>query len=108
MVELSRGEYPVIHFKSNGQWTGYRYVDFSKPLTGLTVSIKSGQPDGLLEVRKGSPDGPLIATLEIPDTGWKWKERTVPVKVDVSEKDAVYMVAKSAPFRVKSFKFIGK
>ena len=108
MVEQSRGEYPVIHFKSNGQWTGYRYVDFSKPLTGLSVSIKSGQPDGLLEVRKGSPDGPVIATLEVPDTGWKWKEKTVPVQVDITDKDAVYLVAKSAPFRVKSFKFMGK
>ena len=107
MVEPSRGEYPVIHFKSDGQWVGYRYLDFSQGLVSFKVSIKSGQPGGRLEVRKGAPEGPVIATLDIPDTGWKWKEKTVPVQVDISDKDAVYLVAVRAPFRVKSFKFMG-
>lgn len=105
MVELKRGEYPVIHFKADGQWTGYRYVDFSKPLSGINVCFKSGQPGGQLELRKGAPDGPVLATLEIPDTGWKWKERFVPLQMEVSGQDAVYLVAACAPFRVKYFIF---
>ena len=105
MVELKRKEYPVIFFQADGQWTGYRYVDFSQTPATLTVCIKSGQPGGQLELRKGAPDGPVLATLEVPDTGWKWKEQTVPVQVDASGKEAVYLVAKVAPFRVKYFRF---
>ena len=105
MVELKRKEYPVIFFKADGQWTGYRYVDFSQAPATLTVCVKSGQPGGQLELRKGAPDGPVMATMEIPDTGWKWKEQTVPVQVDASGKEAVYLVAKTAPFRVKYFRF---
>lgn len=105
MVELKRKEYPVIFFKADGQWVGYRYVDFSWAPSTITVSVKSGQPGGKLEVRSGAPDGPVMATMEVPDTGWKWKEQTVPVQVDASGKEAVYLVAKVAPFRVKYFRF---
>jgi hypothetical protein len=105
MVELKRREYPVIHFKADGQWTGYRYVDFSGAPSSFTVSIKSGQPGGQLEVRTGSPDGPVIATLELPDTGWKWKQRTVHLQGNLSGKEEVFLVARQAPFRVKWFKF---
>ena len=67
------------------------------------MSIQAGQAGGQLEVRTGAPDGPVIATLDIPDTGWKWKNRTVPVQGTLSEDDGVYLVAKTAPFSVRSF-----
>lgn len=108
MVELKRGAYPVISFQADGQWTGYRFVDFSKAVTQLTVSVKSGQPGGRLELRQGTPDGPVIAALDIPDTGWKWKERSVSVQVEASGVEAVYLVAAHAPFQVKSFQLLGE
>lgn len=105
LMELKRKEYPIISFNENLQWTGYRYVDFSKVPFNVTVSVKSGGPGGKLELRKGSPDGPAIAVLDIPDTGWKWKEVSARIQIEASGKDAVYLVATRAPFSVKYFIF---
>ena len=46
-----------------------------------------------------------MATLDVPDTGWKWKERKVPVQVAGEKKETIYLVAAKAPFSVKSFRF---
>ena len=105
MYQIREGEYPSILFGADGMWTCYRYVDFSKAPGSVTISVKSGQPGGVLQVRKDAPDGPVIATLDVPDTGWKWKERTVPVYTDPSGKEDVYLVAAKAPFSVKYFRF---
>ena len=105
MFGIKRGEYSFVHFQEPGQWACYRYFDFTQAPSSLTVSVESGQPGGALEVHQGSPDGPVIATLEIPDTGWKWKERTITVQVEGSGKETIYLVASQAPFSVKYFRF---
>ena len=105
MYQLKRGAYSYVTFQEAGQWACYRHFDFTQAPSCLTVSVQSGQSDGVLEVRKGSPDGPVIATLEIPDTGWKWKEKTATVQVEGSGKETLYLVARSAPFSVKYFTF---
>jgi hypothetical protein len=83
----------------------YRYFDFSEAPSSITIAVRAGQPGGRLELRQGAPDGPLTATLEVPDTGWKWKERKVPVQVDGNPKETIYLVATKAPFSVKLFRF---
>ena len=103
LVQSRDGRYSYISFTAAGQWTGYRFLGFPKTPDSLTISVLAGQPGGRLEVRAGAPDGPVIATLEIPDTGWKWKERTIPVQGTLAEDDAVFFVAVDAPFSVKSF-----
>ena len=69
------------------------------------LAVRAGQPGGRLELRQGAPDGPLMATLEVPDTGWKWKERKVAVQVTGEGKETIYLVGAKAPFSVKSFRF---
>ncbi len=105
MYKIERGRCSYISFAEDGLWVGYRYVDFSKGFSGVTVSVMSGNSEGILEVRKGSPDGEVLATLEIPDTGWKWKEISATVEAEGSSREDVYLVAKRAPFSVKYFKF---
>ena len=103
LVQSRKGEYEYISFTASGQWTGYRFLGFPKTPDNLTVTILSSQPGGRLEVRAGATEGPVIATLDIPDTGWKWKERTVPVEGTLEAGEAIYLLAVDAPFSVKSF-----
>lgn len=105
LTELRRGKSPVVSFTSDGQWTLYRYVDFSRPLSRFTARVRSTAPGGLLEIRKASPGGSVIASIEIPDTGGEWEEISVPATAEVSGKDAVCLLAAHAPFQVESFLF---
>jgi len=105
MYRIRKGEYPSIQFSADGQWTGYRYMDFSRLPGSVSITVKSGQPGRVLQIRQGAPDGPVIARLELPDTGWKWKRRSVPVYTEVSGKEEVYLVAEKGPFSVKDFCF---
>jgi hypothetical protein len=102
LVRSRNGEYEYVAFTAAGQWTGYRFLGLSETPDRLTVAIQAGQPGGRLEVRAGAPDGPVIAALDIPDTGWKWKERTVPVEGKLAGGEAIYLVAVDAPFSIKS------
>lgn len=101
----TKGESEYVSFTDDGQWTGYRFLGLPETSGSLTVSIQAGQAGGILEVRTGAPEGPVIATLDIPDTGWKWKERTTAVRAEDSGGETLYLVAKSAPFSVKCFSF---
>lgn len=105
MMEVKKGRAPFITFGADGQWVAYRYFDFTETPSSVTIAVRAGQPGGRLELRQGAPDGPLMATLEVPDTGWKWKERKVPVQVDGNPKETIYLVGAKAPFSVKSFRF---
>ena len=79
------------------------------PLLLLLFSCQEGKQQKLITPVPFSQvqiqDGPLMATLDVPDTGWKWKERKVPVQVDVNPKETIYLVGAKAPFSVKSFRF---
>jgi hypothetical protein len=102
---VKKGRAPFITFEADGQWVAYRYFDFTDASASVTIAVRAGQPGGRLELRQGAPDGPLMATLDIPDTGWKWKERKVSVQVDGNPKETIYLVGAKAPFSVKSFRF---
>ena len=103
LVRSRNGRYEYVSFTAPGQWAGYRFLGFPDNSSSLSVTILAGQPGGRLEVRAGVPDGPVVASLDISDTGWKWKERTIPVQGNLSGETALYLVAVHAPFSVKAF-----
>ena len=72
------------------------------------MSILTGAPDRRLEVRRGAPDGPVIGSATLPDTGWKWKRISLSVESGRMEKETLYLVADRAPFSVKDFYFINE
>ncbi|MEZ0390391.1 MAG: PQQ-dependent sugar dehydrogenase [Verrucomicrobium sp.] len=63
---------------------------------GFTVRGASGNVGGVIEFHAGSPDGPLLGTVEMPNTGgWdKWIEPTVRIPADklTHERKDVYAV----------------
>ena len=106
MYQLKRGAYDYVSFQEDGQWACYRYFTFPEAPKNLIVSIFTGAPGGLLEVRKGAPDGSVVGSVTLPDTGWKWKEIAIPVENGTMEKETLYLTASRAPFSVKYFRFV--
>ncbi len=90
-------DYPFISYSKTGQWTGYRYLDFSPGMSRLTVRVSAKEAGGRLEFRKASPDGEVIATVEVPQTGGEWKDVSVPAAVAETGRDAFYIVAAAVP-----------
>ncbi|WLS43456.1 beta-1,3-glucanase family protein [Micromonospora profundi] len=71
-----------IGFLANGDWAGYRGVEFGgKPVTQFQVRVASGAPhgvSGLIEVRLDAPDGPPVGSIAVADTGGWQSWTTVP------------------------------
>jgi arabinoxylan arabinofuranohydrolase len=69
-------------------------VDFGArgPRT-FKANVASAGPGGHLDVRAGSPQGALVATVDVPATGGPdvWKELTVPASAVTGVQD-VYFV----------------
>ena len=105
IYQLKKGAYSYISFREDGQWACYRYFSFPEAPNSLTLNILTGSTEGILEVRKGSPDGPIIASATLPDTGWKWKEITLSVECGPMERETLYLAASRAPPSVRSFRF---
>ena len=105
IYQLKQGAYSYVSFQEDGQWACYRYFSFPEAPKNLTLSIFTGNHEGVLEVRKGSPDGPVIASATLPDTGWKWKEITLPVQDAAMDRENLYLVASHAPLSVRYFRF---
>ena len=90
-------DYPYLSFTKAGQWAGYRYLDFSSRMSRLTVRVAAAQPGGKLVFRRGSPEGEILASMDIPATGGDWKEVTVPLAATDAGRDAFYLVATDIP-----------
>ncbi len=81
-VSLVEGNQPKgfqLHYIENGGWVKFDRVDFGDgSLQELKVRAASGDAGGLLELRLGAKDGPLLASVPIKSTGdWKtWKTFT--------------------------------
>ena len=85
----------------NGDWAGYKYIDFGSGVSTFQARAGSLAYGGQIEIHLDQPDGPLIGTCEVPRTGgWrKWERVTCPVQ-SVEGVHAVYLVFKGRPGRL--------
>jgi hypothetical protein len=86
-------------------------VDFGRKGPKMfTASVASEAPGGKIEVRAGSPEGTLIATVEVPATGGAsaWRSVTVPA-ANVTGVQDVYLVlnahGRHVPFGIDYWQF---
>jgi arabinoxylan arabinofuranohydrolase len=77
----------------NGDWAGYKYLDFGAGATTFHVRAGSLSYGGGIEVRLDNPEGLAIGTCEIPHTGgWtRWSTATAKLHHPVAGVHAVYL-----------------
>jgi cytochrome c len=76
-----------------GDWLKFEPVNLSG-ITGLGYRISAGGPGGTIEVRAGSPDGPVLQTAQVPHTGSPDTYADIPVApiTDPGGTNALYLV----------------
>ncbi len=58
-----------VGYIESGDWTRYDGVDFGARTTSISARVASATSGGNIEFRLGSPDGMLVGTLAVPNTG---------------------------------------
>ena len=92
-----------------GDWAAYEPIN----LTGVdafTFRVASSQAGGGIELRKGAPDGELLGSVAVPDTGGvqRWADVTVDTP-ESTETMALYVVfTGAANFRMNFWEVVGK
>ena len=63
-----------VAYIENGDYIGFDGINFGRGAESLNFRVASNGSSGAIEVRLGSPDGKLIGTMDVSDTGgWqKW------------------------------------
>lgn len=89
--EISVERLTWIH---DGDWAVYKYLAFDGDLSRVTATIGSAVPDSVIEIRLDAPDGPVCATLNVPETGgWTvWQHVEARLTTKVIGTHAVYLV----------------
>ncbi|WP_083951975.1 ThuA domain-containing protein [Actinomadura rubrobrunea] len=99
----------------NGDWLAFNPVDLTN-MTSATFRVSSGGAGGTIEIRKGSPDGPLAGTAKVDNTGSYDRYVTldpVPLTDPGGGADKLFLVftnpdSSDALFDVDSVRFNGK
>jgi hypothetical protein len=80
----------------NGEYAIFRFFDFSEKVQSFQCTVGSATGGGSIEVRLDHLRGPLIANVEIPDTGgwYQWSEATAPLEAFYNGIHEVYLVFK--------------
>ncbi|MBQ4465139.1 MAG: carbohydrate-binding protein, partial [Oscillospiraceae bacterium] len=82
-----------VGYIENGDYLGFRNVDFAGGTDSIDFRISSNGADAKLEVHLGAPDGKCIGTLNVKGTGgWqKWTTQTCEIDHTAGNQD-VYLV----------------
>jgi len=94
-----------VGYIDDGDWIMFEPYNL-QGVTELSVRASSGGSGGTIEVRSGSPDGPLVSSVYVPNTGdWTNYVDLDPVPVeDPGGSDELYLTF-SGGFDVDSFTF---
>ena len=67
-----------VGYIEDGDWIMFRGVDFADGAAAFSARVASSTSGGTIEVRLGSPNGQLVGTLAVGNTGgWQnWVTRT--------------------------------
>ncbi|MDR7304182.1 ThuA domain-containing protein [Haloactinomyces albus] len=101
-----------VGYIESGDWLSFRPYHLAG-VTSMSFRVSSGGNGGTIEVRSGAPDGPLVATAEVSNTGgWTNYADTGPVPVtDPGGTNKLFLVFRGSGsgglFDVDSFTFHG-
>lgn len=101
-----------VGYITSGDWFSFDPVNLAN-ITGLSVRYASGGAGGTLEVRNGAPDGDLLGTLQLSNTG-SWETLKQSESIDITDpggSNELFFVAKGGGgdiFDVDDITFEGK
>ncbi len=89
-----------------GRWAHYVHLDFGQGAVSVQARVATAT-GGAVELRRDSPAGPLLATINSAATGgWQtWKTLTAPVQGATGLHD-VYAVFPGSPVNLNWFRFV--
>jgi PKD repeat protein/glucose/arabinose dehydrogenase/type 1 glutamine amidotransferase len=92
-----------------GDWAAYEPINLTG-IQSVTLRVASGQAGGTVELRNGSPAGPVLGTAHVPDTGGatRWRDVTVPVSASTQTMSLYLVFTGTANFRLNFLEFDGK
>ncbi len=72
----------MINGSDPGDYLLFQEVVFTRPVNRVRIRFSTEKPGTILELRRGGPDGPLLASIELPDSGgWQaWDSVEAPVE----------------------------
>ena len=93
----------------SGNWAAYKYIDFGQGVSSFHADISSLTYGGEIEIRLDSPQGTLIGTCRVPETGgWtRWKKVSCAV-INTTGIHALYLMFRGRQgrlFNLKNFYF---
>ena len=102
-----------VAYIEDGDYVGYKDVDFGmgdSAATGIDIRVAASSGGNQIEVRTDAPDGTLIATLDVPETGgWQNWETIHADLTKTTGKHDLYLVFKGGEsylFNVQWWKLI--
>ncbi|MEU7899607.1 family 16 glycoside hydrolase [Nonomuraea sp. NPDC049152] len=81
----------TVGYINNGDWAAYGGVD-SAGATGLSARVSSAGSGGTIQIRAGSPTGPLLGSVAVPVTGSWDTFQTVSTTLTGSASGPVHLV----------------
>src|SRR5690606_15455359 len=100
---------PAVAQLGDGDWSAYGPVNFTG-IDSITFRVASGGAGGTIELRQDGPDGELLATAEVPDTGGtqEWRDVTIDAPETTESMDLHLVYGGSASFSLNFIEFNGK
>ncbi|MEV6983499.1 ThuA domain-containing protein [Sphaerisporangium sp. NPDC051017] len=97
----------VLGFVNPGDWAAYDDVDLTGVI-GFTARVASPTPSGGFEIRTGSPSGPVLGTITVPNTGgWEtYADVYTPLTNVPSGSAKLYLVFTGSDFDVDDFTLV--
>jgi hypothetical protein len=97
----------ILGYVNPGDWAAYDGVDLTG-VTRFTARVASPNPSGGFEIRTGSPTGPVLGSVTVPNTGgWEsYADVSTPLVNVPSGSVKLYLVFTGADFDVDDFTLV--
>ncbi|QRV17883.1 glycoside hydrolase family 3 C-terminal domain-containing protein (plasmid) [Haloterrigena salifodinae] len=102
LLDRSRSAGTVVGM-TDGSWLSFADVDLRSKPTKATVSVaRADEGEATLELRRGSPSGPLLGRTGVPSTGgvYEYAERTLSLEHANGNNRDLYVVVRGGDVRV--------
>ncbi|WP_305783164.1 glycoside hydrolase family 3 protein [Symbioplanes lichenis] len=102
LVDETKARGTAVGSTADGQWVGYRDARFGRTFTASVAKESAGT--GTIQIRRGSPTGPVLGTVTVPSTGSRYAYTSVTAPVARGSGDLYLLLSNGiriADFRIQ-------